>query len=156
MPSPSERELRRLLILSCSARKRPATDKVLAWDLYDGVAYRVVKRVQRCGQFPADVDIVIISAKYGVIGPQEYIESYDLRMNANIAKTQAPENRADLRNILLRTNYREVFVIAGETYIMSLEPLESWLIPGTLFGIAEGGIGKKNAALKAWLSASNA
>ncbi|MFQ6090229.1 MAG: hypothetical protein ACE5LD_02175 [Candidatus Bipolaricaulia bacterium] len=38
---------RKLLILSCSQRKHKVEGKVRAWDLYDGVNFRVLKEIGR-------------------------------------------------------------------------------------------------------------
>lgn len=52
-----------LLVLACSARKREVSDAVPAWHLYDGVMYRVVKKLEREGKMPKHIDILILSAK---------------------------------------------------------------------------------------------
>ena len=89
----------RLLILSCSARKHAVTGKVAAWDLYDGVAFRVVKRLQRDGRFPDNVDILILSAQHGLIRPYHKISFHDLRMTKELASQQAPHDRSILMRI---------------------------------------------------------
>jgi cytoplasmic iron level regulating protein YaaA (DUF328/UPF0246 family) len=142
---------RRLLILSCSARKHAVTSQVAAWDLYDGVAFRVVKRLQREGQFPDDVDVLILSAQHGLIRPHHRISFYDLRMTKELASQQAAHNRSILRTALYDDNHREVCVVAGKTYFAVLEPITAWLPVGIALMIAEGGIGRKMRRLKAWL-----
>jgi Peroxide stress protein YaaA len=142
---------RRVLILSCSARKYALSGTVLAWDLYDGVAFRVVKRLQREGLFPGDVEILILSAQYGLIRPHDKISFYDLRMTKELAAQQAMRNSVILHKVLSNGNYREMLVIAGKTYLPALDPFMAWLQGNITLVIAEGGIGLKLQQLKAWL-----
>lgn len=150
-----EKPNRRLLILSCSARKHPVTGKVVAWELYDGVAFRVVKRLQREGRFPNDVDILILSARYGLIRPNREIAFYDQRMTRDIALHQVTRNRALLHRLLRSGHYKEVFINAGQTYLAALQKVESWLPEGVKLTIAEGSIGRKMQQMKVWLLSNN-
>jgi Arc/MetJ-type ribon-helix-helix transcriptional regulator len=72
-----KREPHRLLILSCSARKRrsPATP-IAAIERYDGVWYRVLRAWLRL-HGDGRLEIIIISAKYGVITGNDEVEWYD-------------------------------------------------------------------------------
>jgi hypothetical protein len=142
---------RSVLILSCSARKYALSGKVLAWNLYDGVAFRVVKRLQREGLFPGDVEILILSAQYGLICPYDKISFYDLRMTKELASRQAVHKSAILRTVLSNGNYREMLIIAGKTYLAALDPFAPWLQGNVTLVIAEGDIGRKLQQLKAWL-----
>src|SRR5262245_54266468 len=110
---------RRLLILACSAHKSPITRLLPAIDMYDGAGYRVLKRLQRLGQYPEDVDILIVSAKYGVILHDHPIPPYDLRMTPERALKQAEENRNFLVRFLKRHPYSEVFISAGKDYLLA-------------------------------------
>jgi hypothetical protein len=157
---------RRLLILSCSDRKNdvaPDSPQQLfdfmttrrarspaAWNVYDGVAFRVVKRCQREGTFPPDIDIVILSAKYGLITPEREITNYDLKMTPELAGRQREANVRLLGEMLRAKSYREIFLMMGRTYLNALEPLEAW---GTGLKIIHepADIGIMLGRLKAWL-----
>lgn len=147
---------RYLLILGCSARKRFTKGKVAAWDLYDGVAFRVVKRLEREGRLPDNVEILILSARYGLIRPKTKIEFYDQRMTPELARCQASYNCVFLRRLLKRGRYQEVFVVAGRTYLAALKPFEAWLPSGVQLSMAGGGIGQKLRKMKSWVSNLNA
>lgn len=54
----------RLLILSCSRRKRLDTDLLPAIERYDGPAFRVLRRFLRERPFEAP-DVLILSAEHG-------------------------------------------------------------------------------------------
>jgi hypothetical protein len=138
------------LVLDCSSRKVPTTGRVPAIDRYDGVAYRVVKRLQRLGQYPDDVDLIIVSAKYGVIPHDHPIPDYDLRMTPERAREQADQNREFLTGLLKRHSYGEVFISAGKDYLLALEPFDAWQ-QGTRVRVNAGTLGLQLKKLRAWL-----
>src|SRR5215207_6470006 len=135
---------RRLLILSCSDRKNdvaPDSPQQLfgfmttrrarsfaAWDVYAGVAFQVVKRCQREAAFPHDVDVLILSAKYGLITPDHEITYYDLKMTPELAGRQGEANVRLLGEMMRAKKYREIFLMMGRTYLLALEPLEGWCV----------------------------
>lgn len=162
----SETPTRRLLILSCSDRKNDVAPdspqqlfsfmttrrarSLAAWEIYAGVAFQVVKRCQREGEFPPDIDIVILSAKYGLITPEREITYYDLKMTPELAGRQREANVRLLGEMLRAKSYREIFLMMGRTYLNALEPLEAW---GTGLKIIHepADIGIMLGRLKAWL-----
>ncbi len=143
---------RRLLIVSCSARKKKAPSPLRAWDLYDGVAYRLLKRSIRDGLFRTDIDIIILSALHGVLTPDSAIEWYDLKMTPEIASRQADTNTRTLSAMLRGRHYTEVFLAGGKTYAAAVEPRDVWLPEGAKFVRARGGIGMMLSQLKIWVS----
>jgi len=56
---------RRLLLIGCSNRESKIDRRVAAWDLYDGVVFRTLKKLQADGYLDGNVDIRILSAQYG-------------------------------------------------------------------------------------------
>jgi hypothetical protein len=137
-------------VLACSSRKLPTTGLLPAIERYDGVAYRVVKKLQRLGQYPADVDLLILSAKYGVIPHDRLIPDYDLRMARDRALEQADENRTFLSRFLKAHVYSEIFVSAGKDYLLALEPFDTWRGAANV-KVNKGSIGLQLKGLKLWL-----
>jgi hypothetical protein len=117
---------------------------------YDGVAYRVIKKLQRFGKFPKDVDILIVSAMYGIIPHDKPIPNYNLRMTPERALEQAKENRTIMSRFLKDGCYRQVFISAGKDYLLSLEPFDGWKA-ATLVSTNRGAIGVQLRLLKDWL-----
>jgi len=142
---------RKLLILSCSMRKIHTDDPVAALDLYDGVAFRVVKRMQRCGEFPDSVNIFIVSAKYGLIPADQKITFYDQKMTLEIACQQAKRNCLILRQILSDQQCCEIFANLGTVYLKAIQPINSWLTYPTPIILPGGRIGQKLQRMKRWL-----
>jgi hypothetical protein len=98
------------------------------------------------------VDILILSARHGLIRPTRKIEFYDQRMTPEIAARQAARNRALLRRVLQTGRYAAVFINAGQAYLAALQPAEAWLCNGVALRLAEGGIGRKLQRMKQWLT----
>jgi hypothetical protein len=109
-----------------------------------------VKRLQRLGQYPEDVDLIIVSAKHGVIPHDLPIPAYDLRMSPERALKQAPENRTLLKRFLKGRCYSEVFISVGKDYSLALEPHDAWCGTASVI-VNEGRIGLQLRGLKRWL-----
>src|SRR2546421_6537643 len=72
---------RYLLIIACSQRKRSDVDLLPAIDRYDGGNYRLLRKAQREGNWPNGLNVLILSAKYGLIESSTLIADYNQRMN---------------------------------------------------------------------------
>ena len=81
-----------LLIISCSQRKIEFPEPLAAINRYDGPAYRTLRKLEREGRFPENLDIVIISAKYGLLHYEQLIENYDQRMTPERASRIASKD----------------------------------------------------------------
>ena len=73
-----------LLIVTCSQRKRPDPGLLPAIERYDGVHFRVLRKARQEGHWPANLDVLIVSTKYGLLDLDTAIENYDLRMTCTI------------------------------------------------------------------------
>jgi hypothetical protein len=152
--APKETASKRLLVMACSSRKLPDTGVLPALRRYDGVAFRVVKRLQRLSQFPRTVDVLILSAKYGLITADRPIPDYDLRMSPALARAQAQENCTTLRKVVESRPYDDVFISVGRVYLQALEPFEAWR-SGCHITVNRGKIGCQLRGLKSWLLATS-
>jgi hypothetical protein len=143
---------RRLLVVSCSSRKHRVRNPIQAWNLYDGVAYRLIKKAQREGHFARDVDILILSAKHGLISTSRCIRWYDQRMDRACSSELARQVTGRLKKTLSVIHYREVLLWVGKDYLGSLSPLSAWEQPGVIVHIAHGRIGERLRQLKKWIA----
>lgn len=136
-----------LLIQSCSNAKEHTDKAVPAIDLYDGYFFRIIKKAMREGQFDPKFDILIISAKYGVIEPEEKIHYYDRLLG----KDQAQEwNEMIVDDIAKKTSgmdYKEIWVNTGKRYLATLDGVEE-VVDGSINYISGDGIGIKGSQLK--------
>jgi hypothetical protein len=147
----TEQRRRRLLVVSCSERKRDDPNPLPALDRYDGVNFRVIKKAMREGRWPQGLDLLILSAEHGLIDPGQLIGPYDRRMTPQRVADLASKVGEVLRRRFRRTAYDEIFVNAGKDYLPALTFLEELDNARLVVRYAEGGIGQKMAAMKRWI-----
>jgi cytoplasmic iron level regulating protein YaaA (DUF328/UPF0246 family) len=102
-----------LIIIECSKEKLGYTGsiKAPAKMMYQGRLFKTVKEYAETMGF----DYVIISAKYGLVFPNEIIEGYEkVLKTAEDVERIRPMVEEKLKPIL--TNYKKILVIAGEKY----------------------------------------
>ncbi len=102
-----------LLVQGCSDRKNGGQQPAL--DLYDGYYYRILKKAKREDVFDPAVDIVILSAEYGLLDCENQIENYDREMTSKRAsefrQQGLPTALADRAE-----EYDRIVVNLGEAY----------------------------------------
>jgi hypothetical protein len=109
-----------LVITECSKKKIGYTDhtKRVADEMYQGRLFKWVRRYCKAMEF----DYVIVSAKYGLVFPNETIGGYEkvlkTREDVETIRSQIEQR---LKNII--SNYDRIVVIAGERYRMTLRNL---------------------------------
>jgi cytoplasmic iron level regulating protein YaaA (DUF328/UPF0246 family) len=141
---------RRLLVISCSAKKRKSRGEISAWDLYDGMVFRVLKKLQRESEFSHDIDIVIISAKYGLLLPKQKVKWYDLRMNASLAQSQRRAVVNRLRKLIRHKVYGEVCINLGKDYLPAIGDPKLWKPRRAKLTFIDGEIGRRLHQIKKW------
>lgn len=134
-----------LLILPCSKQKKELYS-TCALDLYDGPFYRVVRKNQ-----PKNLDILILSAKYGLISSDNLISYYDQLMTPKRAEELANEIMVKLERTFRNEDYNEVFINLGKKYMLALDGAKNILDEHNV-NWANGQIGERLHQLKIWLS----
>ena len=135
-----------LLIMSCSKTKKHL-DNVPAIELYDGQAYRVIRK-----NSAENLEILIISAKYGLLRSTDIISYYDQVMTVSQAAGMRKEVSAGIMNIVSREDFRRIFIILGFPYNLAVsEELMGFLDENFYLQVAHGPIGKRLHQLKEWL-----
>lgn len=79
-------EARYLLIIACSGRKRTDSGLLPAIARYDGGHFRVLRKARTDGYLSNYLDVLILSAKYGLIEACKPIANYEQRMNRNTSQ----------------------------------------------------------------------
>lgn len=127
----------RLLIMSCSERKKNKTGPAI--EVYDGPAYRMVRRYLQNND---GLDVRIISGKYGLISKDTIISTY----NAKLTKENVLELRKKYASEMkvLSSAYDKKFVYGSKLY-------RSALMNGDSLKHTEGKIGQQLSQLKKWL-----
>lgn len=136
-----------LLVQSCSATKNQVTEPTRALDVYDGYFFKIIKKAKREGAFDTDIDICILSAKYGLIDAEDAIKTYDQRMTPSRAEELCESVTDDIHKRVEENEYEEVVLNLGKDYLRAVDGLsgrcdvEISTVPGR-------GIGEKGKQLK--------
>ena len=143
---------KQLLVLACSQTKRQCPGLLPAIDRYDGQAYRIIKRFLRDYQWPSEVSIGILSAKYGLFGSLKGIEYYDTRMNPQLAREKSTQCCATLEK--WAKEHSAISLSIGKDYLPAVQPSLNRISKKTT--IFEGPIGEKSRQLKSFLESTRA
>ena len=146
---------RRLLILSCSQRKRPDPGLLPAIERYDGPAFRVLRKFFR--EHPLEVQsltVYILSAEFGLFSANQPISNYDRRMTPKRASDLRPQTLTSFESILKDAQYEKLFISVGKDYLQALAGYELLTPAGLKATLSKGTQGRKLAALRDWLHGS--
>lgn len=137
-----------LLIVSCTAKKDPRSATMPAFDRYN---FDVLKKAKREGYYPPNLDLLILSAKYGLTTPDTPIEDYDCVMTDDRARELQQRVCAELDRHLLQKDYQEIFVNLGAKYLIAIQQALERRHQSQRVIYAEGGIGSKKGHMKRWI-----
>jgi hypothetical protein len=140
-----------LLIMTCSQRKRLNPELLPALERYDGVHFRVLRKARREGYCPDHLDVLIISAKYGLLELDTAIKYYDLRMTLAQARRLRPTIVPHLAQRIQALPYTEIFLNVSKVYSKALEDWERALRRDTRVLYASGGMGQRAQQMRNWL-----
>lgn len=117
---------------------------------YKGPFYRTLHKAMRENRFPKNLDILIVSAKYGLLTSDEPIEDYDQKIDAKRARELRPSVQEKLGAFLERKDYDQLFNGLWKDYQAVLKGFDlenrfDAVIP------VEANRGKKMSQLKAWI-----
>ncbi len=121
---------RHLLIISCSKTKnsqlRNNEDiKLPAINGYDGKIFLTLRKAFREG-LGHNVDVLIISAKYGLLRATDEISYYEERMTKQKAGELRDRVLSKLKLIVTNGgNYRKIFVMLGKDYFEAISGLSA-------------------------------
>ncbi len=141
---------RHLLIIACSQRKVSDAGLLPAIARYDGGHFRVLRKAHRGNYLPENLDVLILSAKYGLIEPATPIDNYEQRMNHKRARELKAQVMQSLKAYARKITYSEVYVDLGQDYHLAVEGIEE-LFKGSQVIYADGRIGERLKRLKNWL-----
>lgn len=140
--------VKQLLVLGCSQTKREAPGLLPAIDRYDGSPYRVLRSYLREREWPSNLSVAILSARYGLVGGFTGILDYDERMTPLRAEGLAPECQLVLNT--WAADHALIHFSLGKDYLPAVQPaIESGLKSKSQ--IFEGPIGMKLSQIKGLL-----
>ena len=143
----------RLLILSCSQKKKSTQGLLPALERYDGPAFAVMNKFIRVYSSEVQLpDVYILSAKFGLISADKPIPDYDHLMTSQRAQELQEPTLIKLEQILNRKEYKEFFISMGKGYLKVLEGYQSLIFrEHPKVSVSQGSMGRKLAELRNWL-----
>lgn len=142
----------RLLILSCSQKKKVDSEFLPAIDRYDGPAYQLLRKYLRKTHQPIyKLDIYILSAKFGLIASDIEIPFYDQLMTDRRADELKTPVFQHVRDLLTNRKYKEVFISGGKNYLRVLSQVERFIPSDCKIYFSDGTQGRKLSELYEWL-----
>lgn len=142
----------RLLILSCSRRKRADQDLLPAIDRYNGPQFQVLRKFGR--EHPAEaqaIDVYILSAKFGLIPGNKPIPNYDYKMTQERAGELHHQVLSSLEQCFKESHHEECFIGLGKTYLQAIAGYEQVVPPELRLFVSQGSLGRRQAELHDWL-----
>lgn len=141
---------RNLLVLGCSKVKLAVKELLPAIERYDGPAFRMVRGMFFDG-LHLDVDLAVLSGKFGFLQPNARIPDYDFRLpGEGPIPAKAAEWKSDLLRQVESHRYKKVLLAMGPAYLRALGPLK---VEGqrTTFEQTDGRIGVRLSQTRRWL-----
>lgn len=114
---------------------------------YDGYFFRIIKKAKRDGAIRDDLDVVILSAEFGIIDSDDHIPDYDRRMDRKRAAELQDDVVSTLRDRLQSEGHDRVVVNMAKDYERAIESFADGF-DVTVNRIRGGGIGEKGHKLK--------
>lgn len=135
-----------LLVQSCSKSKREPSEPVPALELYSGYYYKIIKKAKREDDFDPNIDICILSAKYGLIDSDTNLSFYDKKMDSGRALEIRDEVKEALKTRVHAHAYDEVLINMGQPYREAIRGIEEEI--DTPVHVIEGKLGERGRKLK--------
>lgn len=109
-----------LVITSCCKKKNEVNLKLKASERYIGQMFRATKNFADNNQY----DLLIISAKYGLLKPEDKIDNYNMKIqNKKEALGLRSKVVPKLQKIIENENYSRIIIILGKIYRFIIENL---------------------------------
>jgi hypothetical protein len=143
----------RLLVLACSKLKQRGDTLMPAIDRYDGPAFRVVRRFLR--EHPrSNLDIYVLSAKFGLIESSNPIPHYDRQMTPHRVRQLKDGVAETLLRAVNDKPHTDLLICAGRAYVQALwHRQDEWAKHVGKIVVLDGSQGWKLSRLYCWLRA---
>ena len=119
--------MKALLIISCGKRKAPELQNrdMCVLEAYKGPMFQVIQKAKREGRWGPNLYLGVISATYGFLRSTDSIESYDLKMTAEIARRHNPQVIQEIIKWNNEEKFDYIYILMGRTYLKATEGLET-------------------------------
>jgi len=147
---------RKLIIITTSYRlNKENTEPIPAIERFDGVYFRLLRKHIREGRL-RNVDILIVSEKFGLIWAKDKVPYYEvhgkmgsLSLDKKTTEKIRKENLQKLKKIVNR--YSEIYVNVGREYLKLIEGFEKFTTSKVTYASGKG-LGPKASHMKEWIT----
>ncbi len=140
----------RLLVQSCSKTKNTVREPEPALNVYDGYFFKIINKAIDDEDLRSDFELRILSAKHGIIHPEDQITDYNRRMTGDRATAIRESVTNDIAESADDSNAEGVVLNVGRDYRPAVKGLDEQLdIPVTR--ITGSGIGEKGHTLRKFI-----
>lgn len=122
-----------------------------AQDLYDGVCFRTLKKIECEIGLPSNLYILILSAKYGLLHPNSQVQYYEQKMTKYIACQLKNQVVEQMKNILEIRCFGGILVNLGRNYQDAFSLASTLLNGHGKVRYLEGKIGVRLREMKEWI-----
>jgi len=140
----------RIVIISCSGKKKCFPKAAPALEVYDGPYYKTIRKLKKEGQLSDDVKILIISAKYGLLALSDPIEMYDEKISQKSATELNSTILVKLANEISE-QCEELVINLGKDYLPAIEGIDKVLPHTCKIKRIDGTIIQRRQKLKEYL-----
>jgi hypothetical protein len=139
----------RIVLISCSRRKRKKPEALPAIERYDGPTFRVLRRFLR-RRSEQSLDTYVLSSAFGLINAQRLIPHYDHEMTSERARELEPQVASIIGKAVSTKQYNDALICAGGAYTPILERCARETLPVRPH-LASGTVGRQLTLLHQWL-----
>jgi hypothetical protein len=146
-----------LVIVSCGKSKAEELKKypMRAEEAYRGPIFQVINKAKRENKWGENIELGVISAKYGFLRGKEYIKDYDLRMTPIIAK-KLNSQVIEKINLWHKSNpFSLIYILMGKDYLITIKGLKERLSPTQVIIENMGGLGIGQKKLVQFVDSTN-
>lgn len=115
-------------------------------DVYSGYYFKIIKKAMDEECFDNNIDICILSAKYGLLDPTDEITTYDYRIDQDRAQELNEDVVSEIEHKFDTQNYQQLIVNLGQPYQEAVSGIED-RINGEIVRLS-GGLGERGSQLK--------
>jgi hypothetical protein len=146
-----------LVVVSCGKSKADELKNypMRAEEAYRGPIFQVINKAKRENKWGENIELGIVSAKYGFLRGKEYINDYDLRMTPTLAKKHNPHVLEKINLWHKSDPFSLIYVLMGKDYLMTVKGLKELLSPARVIIENMGGLGIGQKKLVQFINSFN-
>jgi hypothetical protein len=143
--------------MSASKRIIPGHREFIAFERYDGIFFRVLRKYAAIGKLQPS-DVLIVSPTLGIVAGEQLLPDHNpypgtwrhLRLDPETARKQHAVNIKFLETILSQHNYKEIYVNVGKNLMPLISGVDRVARCQVTFARG-GGLGPKAQHMKNWI-----